>query len=64
MPAREHSSRPGGRALGWVSAISALLCLAAVVVLAFSGYPEAAAAVGVLGGAGAGGVRVSIHVRR
>ncbi|MEU7206098.1 hypothetical protein [Streptomyces sp. NPDC045470] len=62
-PSLGHRPR---RALGWLTTITVLVSVVAVVVLALTGHTQEAATVGVIGGAlsAAGGIRISIHIRR
>ncbi|WP_406145085.1 hypothetical protein [Streptomyces sp. NBC_01012] len=48
----------------WLTAATGLCSGVATVVLALTGHAEAAAAVGVAGGAVAGGVQVTVNVQR
>ncbi|MFI9585729.1 hypothetical protein ACIHCQ_28650 [Streptomyces sp. NPDC052236] len=52
------------RVLGWLTAATGLLSVIAAVILALTGHAEAAAAVGVSGGAVAGGTQVTVNIRR
>jgi hypothetical protein len=54
------------RLLGWLSAVTGLVSVIAVVILALTGHGEAALAVGVIGGAAgaAGGIQVTVNIRR
>lgn len=54
------------RLLGWLTTVTGLVSVVAVVVLALIGHGEAAAAVGVIGGAvsAAGGIQVTVNIRR
>ena len=54
------------RLLGWLTTVTGLVSIVAVVVLALSGEPQAAAAVGIIGGAvsAAGGIQVTVNIRR
>lgn len=56
-----------GRVVGvWLTAVAGIVSIPAVVVLALTGHTEQAAAVGVIGGAmcAAGGIQVTVHIRR
>lgn len=57
--------RPG-RVLGWLTASIAAVSVPAVAVLALTGHPDQATAVGVIGGAvaTAGGIQITVHIRR
>jgi hypothetical protein len=52
--------------LGWVTTLTGLVSIVAVVVLALTGHTKEATAVGVIGGAvcAAGGIRVTVVIRR
>ncbi|MEU6688107.1 hypothetical protein [Streptomyces sp. NPDC046832] len=60
------SGRPSDvRLLAWLTAVTGLVSVIAVVILALTGHSEAALAVGVIGGAAgaAGGIRVTVNIR-
>jgi len=52
------------RALRWLTALAGLLAVVAAAILALAGHAEAAAAVGVTGGAVLGGGQVTVHIHR
>ncbi|MET9646262.1 hypothetical protein [Streptomyces syringium] len=55
---------PSVRPLAWVTTVAGLLSIVAVIVLALTGYTAAATAVGLIGGALAGGIQVTVQIRR
>lgn len=54
------------RLMGWLTAVTGLVSVVAVVFLVLTGHPEAATAVAVIGGAAsaAGGIQVTVNIRR
>ncbi|MGW2638078.1 hypothetical protein [Streptomyces sp. NPDC001348] len=67
MTSTNHTPAPGAagpHVLGWISAVTGLLTVVAVIVLAVTGHAGAAAAVAVAGGAVTGGGRVTVTIRR
>ncbi|GGP95699.1 hypothetical protein [Streptomyces melanogenes] len=60
----ETGQRPG-RALRWLTAGVAAATIPAITVLALTGHPEQATAIGAIGGAAAmGGVQISVNIHR
>ncbi|MGW4696284.1 hypothetical protein ACWEO1_28375 [Kitasatospora cineracea] len=59
-------SQPVARHLGWLTAVTGLVSIAAVTVLAMTGHDAAAVAVGGIGGgvSAATGIQVTVRIRR
>ncbi|AXK36499.1 hypothetical protein DVA86_31915 [Streptomyces armeniacus] len=65
-PEGTPADAPPNVRLGWLTTMTGLVSIVAVVVLALTGHTEAAAAVAVIGGAvsAAGGVQVTVNIRQ
>lgn len=61
-PENDPGTDTGGQ--GRLAAVTGLVSVIGAVVLAFTGHAEAAAAVGVAGGAVAGGIQVTVNIDR
>ncbi|MFE5241613.1 MULTISPECIES: hypothetical protein [unclassified Streptomyces] len=67
MPSTDRTPEEPGtgtRGQGRLAAVTGLVSVIGAVVLGFTGHPEAAAAVGVAGGAVAGGIHVTVNIDR
>ncbi|MCZ4102100.1 hypothetical protein C8250_042055 [Streptomyces sp. So13.3] len=63
---RTAGVRTDVRLLSWLTTLTGLLSVIAVVILTLTDHGEAAVAVGVIGGAmgTAGGIQVTVNIRR
>lgn len=61
-----NNAKISTQVLGWITAITVLLSVVAVFILAMAGHSAAAVAVGLIGGSAsaAGGIQVTVHIRR
>ncbi|WP_432040443.1 hypothetical protein [Streptomyces cucumeris] len=52
--------------LSWLTPLTTLMCVVAVVILGLTGHTEAAVAVGVIGGGlgAATGIQITVNIRR